>query len=316
MFGSLNVDTILDVERQPAWGETLMALGSSSAPGGKGANQAVAARRLGAAVRMVGRVGADAGGELLRASLRADGVEDGLVAEPGVPTGAAFILRAPDGQNCIVVAAGANSRAEAGDLLSVPEVEGRSVLVLQLEVAPEQSRAAAALGRERGWHVILNPAPARAVDAGFLDDVDTLIANEHEAAQLTGLEVHDASSALTAAEALRRRGPTSVAITLGAQGAVVVTDRGAWRAAPPRVQVVDTTAAGDAFVGAVAVATLEGLPAPEMLRWAVAAGTCTVTRPGAQPALPRRAETLALATAVQVSELSLRDRLVDAAASG
>lgn len=304
VFGSLNADTTLDVERQPAWGETILARGSSTAAGGKGANQATAARRLGAEVVMVGRVGRDAAGEFLRASLAADGVQAALTADEAAPTGSAFILRGGDGRNAIVVAQGANGTASARDLERARTGGGTTVLVLQLEVPVAEARAAAAHGRRLGWHVILNPAPAAPIDRAFLASVDTLVANEHEAAQLTGIPVNDVPSARAAADALREAGCGTVAVTLGDRGAVLVGPGGAWHAPAPRVTAVDTTAAGDAFVGALAVACLEGMTLPDALRLAVAAGSLTVTTRGAQPSLPARSAALELAATISVMELA------------
>jgi ribokinase len=303
VFGSLNADTTLDVARQPAWGETILAAGSSTAAGGKGANQAVAARRLGAEVLMVGRVGRDSAGDFLRSSLAADGVGSGLTIDPEQPTGSAFILRGPGGRNSIVVAPGANAAVTVADLASV-RCELPAVLVLQLEVPLAVSKAAVLLGRSRGWHVLLNPAPAAPVDEATLAAVDTLVANEHEATQLTGIKVTGVDSARSAAERLIEAGCRTVAVTLGDQGAVLLSHREAWFAPAPEVQAIDTTAAGDAFVGALAVSILQGLEPPDALRLAVATGSLAVTRKGAQPSLPARSEAVALAATVSVMEIA------------
>ncbi len=303
VFGSLNADTTLDVASQPAWGETVLAEGSSTAAGGKGANQATAARRLGADVVMVGRVGEDAAGDFLRASLAADGVRSELTIDPSQPTGSAFIMRGPRGRNAIVVAPGANGTVSLADLTAI-RCESPVVLVLQLEVPLAAARAAAVYGRSRGWHVLLNPAPAALIDPAFLAAVDTLVANEHEAEQLTGVAVVGKDSARTAADRLREAGCATVAVTLGEQGAVLVTHQGAWHAAAPKVQAVDTTAAGDGFVGALAVSILQGLEPPDALRLAVATGSLAVTRRGAQPSLPARSEAVQLAATVSVTEFA------------
>jgi ribokinase len=303
VFGSLNADTTLDVERQPMWGETVLAEASSTAAGGKGANQAVAARRLGANVIMVGRVGRDATGDFLRASLADAGVESKVTIDPDRPTGGAFILRGPGGRNAIVVAQGANGTVTAAALEAV-RCEPPAVLVLQLEVPLAASRAAAFYGRSRGWHVLLNPTPAATIDPEFLATVDTLVANEHEATQLTGIDVIDVETARAAADRLREAGCATVAITLGERGAVLVSHKGAWHAAAPEVHVVDTTAAGDGFVGALAVSILQGLGQSEALRLAVATGSFAVTRKGAQPSLPDRSEAVRLAATVSVMELA------------
>jgi ribokinase len=178
------------------------------------------------------------------------------------------------------------------------------VLVLQLEVPLAEAKAAAVLGRSRGWHVLLNPAPAAPIDAATLAAVDTLVANEHEAAQLTGMAVDGIDSACSAAARLLELGCRTVAVTLGDRGAVLVSRLGAWHAAAPRVQAIDTTAAGDAFVGALAVSILQGLDLPDALRLAVATGSLAVTRKGAQPSLPAHSEAVELAATVSVTEIA------------
>ncbi len=304
VFGSLNADTTLDVDRQPAWGETILARGWSTAAGGKGANQAVAAARAGAPhVAMVGRVGADAAGSFLQAELEASGVEAHVTVDPSRATGGAYILRGPDGTNAIVVAPGANDAVELDDLARIDTSDDRTFLILQLEVPVSVVAESVALARARGWSVVLNAAPVRAGAADLVAGCDTLVANELEAAQLTGLSVGDVAQAVTAGEALRRRGPARVAVTLGAHGAVLVTDGVAWYAPAPEVDVVDTTAAGDAFVAGLAVALAQGLPDDRALAIAVAAGSLTTTRAGAQPSLPRHDEILHTATTVNVARI-------------
>ena len=302
VFGSLNVDTFLDVGHVPAWGETLLARGSMRAAGGKGANQAVAARRLGAGVRMVGRVGDDADGALLRAALAADGVEVGLTHD-AAPTGSAFILRDEAGRNAIVVNPGANAGAEVADLASVTEDGSGKLLVLQLEIPLSAVAAAVSLATVRGWRVLLNAAPAQPLPDDLLAAVDVLVVNAHESTELTGVPVGDAKSGLLAATRLAARGPSTVAVTLGDLGAVLLVDGRAWHAPAPRIVAVDTTAAGDAFVGALAVALLEKFHPDRALAFAVAAGTITVQLPGAQPSLPRRAAVAELSKRVNVRPL-------------
>ena len=301
VFGSLNFDTALAVERQPAWGETILAQGASTAAGGKGANQAAAAARIGRTpVAMVGRVGADGAGAFLRAQLATSGVTDLVRTDPTLGTGGAFILRSPAGENAIVVAAGANDGVTVDDLATVPDPDEPTVLVLQLEIPLAVVADAVRHARQRGWHVVLNTAPVRPGAESLVDGVDTLVANEVEAAQLTGVDVRDAGDAATAGTILLRRGPSRVAITLGARGAVLVSPAGAWHAPAPAVHVVDTTAAGDAFVGALAAAIAEELAEPDALALAVAAGSLATTGAGAQPSLPDRAAVLRLAPSVGV----------------
>ncbi|MDA8201538.1 MAG: ribokinase [Chloroflexi bacterium] len=304
-FGSLNQDVAFDVDRRPDWGETIIARSMAVASGGKGANQAAAAARLGdTPVLMVGRVGRDGAGTSLRGALASSGVSDAIVDDPAVPSGSAFILRGRDGENAIVVAAGANERTALADLEAVAVSDEPAVLVLQLEIPVPVVASAIEMGAGRGWHVLLNAAPVRpGVDPGLLRGVDTLVVNEVEAAQLSGLPVRGVSEAARAARALLPRGPGLVAVTLGARGAVLVSRESAWHADPPDVAVVDTTAAGDAFVGALAVAIAEGLTEERALALAVAAGSLATTRAGAQPSLPARGEARELAASVRVDEL-------------
>ncbi len=300
VFGSLNLDTVLGVERRPHWGETILANDLATAPGGKGANQAAAAARLGhEQVVMVGRVGADGAGTFLRASLASSGVTDGVRIDPLRPTGGATILRNRTGQNAIVVAAGANDAAVVDDLTALEDPGQPTLLVLQLEIPVGVAAAAVAFARSHGWHVLLNTAPVRPAAASLVPDVDTLVANELEAGQLTARPVHDVTSAVQAARVLLQRGPSRVAVTLGEQGAVLLHRDQAWFAAAPAVAVLDTTAAGDAFVGGLSVATAEGRGGAEALALAVAAGSLATTRAGAQPSLPSRAEVEQLAASVR-----------------
>jgi ribokinase len=304
VFGSLNFDTAVDVRRQPRWGETILARGSATAGGGKGANQAVAAARVGGGtVVMIGRVGDDAPGSYLRAQLVASGVADGVRVDPHEPTGSAFILRNPRGANAIVVVSGANGATSVADLEALRDGNEPTLLVLQQEISVDTCAAAARLARRRHWHVVLNTAPVQPGTERLLDAVDTIVANEVEAAQLAGSPVHDAADAVEAAGVLLRTGPSRVAVTLGDQGAVLASGGRAWHARAPRVMVVDTTAAGDAFVGALAVAISEGRPEPESLALAVAAGSLATTLTGAQPSLPRRADVLRAARSIAVEEL-------------
>ena len=305
VFGSINVDTTLRVSRRPRWGETVLAGDALVAAGGKGANQAAAAALLGSEpVFMVGRVGRDANGGYARRELEHAGVVDRVVVDEHATTGCAFIVGGRGGRNSIVVASGANARTTLDDLVALEEPWAATVLVLQLEVPVEAGAAAARLARERGWHVVLNTAPVRQLPAGFLESADTLVANEVETAQLTGRAVRDVPGAILAGRALRKLGPSRVAVTLGEQGAVLVSGARVLQAPAPRVAVVDTTAAGDAFVGCLAASIAEGCPDDVALGRAVAAGSLTTTRAGAQPSIPRRKEMLGLAAAIDVRDVT------------
>lgn len=296
VVGSLMMDLVVRAPRLPLPGESLLSHSFQTSPGGKGANQAVAAARLGGTVRMIGRVGYDGYGGELRDTLARDGVEIGHVrTDPGAATGVAFIAVDDGGQNSIIVASGANMRVGPGDVDDAREaIAGAGMLVLQLEVPLEASERAIAIARAAGVPVILNPAPARPLPAGLIAQVDYLIPNESEATLLTGIAVNDATSAEAAARALMAQGARTVIVTLGGKGALVVSAEATTRIAPFTVTPVDTTAAGDAFVGALAVALTEGMRLIEAARFASAAGALTVTKAGAQPSLPSLADVQAL----------------------
>jgi len=288
--GSLNVDLVVRTPRIPRPGETIIGGEFRTVPGGKGANQAVAAARLGAQVAMVGRVGGDAFGGLLLDNLAAAGVDHTFVTQdPQAATGVALIEVDDAGQNSIVVVSGANKRLSPADVEAAAAAIGAAdVLLLQLESPLETVTRAAQVARAQGVTVILNPAPARPVPAGLLGLVDVLIPNESETALLTGLPVGDQEQAQAAAAALRRMGVATVILTLGERGALLAYEGGAELFPAFDVTPVDTTAAGDAFVGGLAVALAEGRPLQEAVRWGNAAGALATTVLGAQPSLPTR----------------------------
>ncbi len=293
VVGSLNMDLVVAVERHPKPGETVIGGDLERFPGGKGANQAVAAARLGARVRMVGRVGADAYGAELKRGLEAEGIETADVAEVEAPTGVALISVSAGGQNAIVVSPGANARLRPGDLNPEPFAEA-GVVVLQLETPLETAQRAAELGRAAGARVLLNAAPARALPAGLLDATDVLVVNEFEAALVAGAaEPEEPEAALALARELARRAPVAV-VTLGARGLVWAGAGGEGVRPAFEVDPVDTTAAGDAFVGGLAAALAAGEPLERALDYGSAAGALAVTRPGAQPSLPTADEVAGL----------------------
>jgi len=289
VVGSLNMDLVVPVPRHPKPGETVIGGDLRRFPGGKGANQAVAAARLGARVRMVGRVGADAYGAELGRGLEAEGIETVDVAELDAPSGVALISVSEDGQNAIIVSPGANARLRPDDL-SPERFTGAGVVVLQLETPLATVRRAAELGRAAGARVLLNAAPAQALPEGLLKAVDLLVVNEFEAAQVAGArEPEGPEEALALARELARRVPIAV-VTLGARGLVWAGEEGEGFLPAFPVEAVDTTAAGDAFVGGLAAALAAGEPLKPALRFASAAGALAATRPGAQPSLARAAE--------------------------
>jgi ribokinase len=276
VVGSVNLDFVATGAALPGPGETVTGASLARHPGGKGANQALAARRLGAEVSLVGRVGNDAMADEALRLLRAEGVDlAGCVADAAEPTGVALIAVAPGGENQIVVAPGANAALTPELLASTPD----GALICQLELPVET--VARAVGQARGF-VCVNLAPAAEVPDAVFERADLIVVNQTEAA-FYGERLH------------RARG--LVAITLGARGAELY--RGGARlatAAPPKVEAVDATGAGDAFVAALTVALLEGRAPEPALAFACAAGALAATRPGAQPSLPDRLEVEAAST--------------------
>lgn len=288
--GSLNMDLLIRAPRIPRPGETIIGGAFHTVPGGKGANQAVAAARLGTQVSMVGRVGRDAFGETLLGNLEEDGIEHDFVVQDGeAATGVALIVVDDNGENSIVVSSGANMRLSPADVEAAEAViAAADVLILQLEVPLESVIRSAELARGHGVRVVLNPAPARPLPDRLLSLVDVLVPNETEAALLTGLPVGTQEEAEAAAGALLGSGVDTVILTLGERGALPA-HAGEMRVSPAfKVQPVDTTAAGDAFVAGLAVALAEGKGLDEAVRWGNAAGGLATTRLGAQPSLPSR----------------------------
>jgi len=281
VVGSVNVDDAVRMARLPGPGETVIARELTTALGGKGANQAVAAARAGAEVRMAGAVGDD-GTPLLHA-LTAEGVDVSAIRSLDGPSGRALVLVGDDGENSIVVVPGANG-AVPDDAVkeACAGLAAGDVLLLQREILTASARLAAREARRRGATVVWNAAPAPTSPDDLIDDVDVLVVNEHELAALGGSDGPSLDAMLL--EVSERLGIT-VICTLGADGAAVAANGGVERMAAPRVEPVDTTAAGDTFVGYYAA--LQDAPAHERLRLALAAASLAVTRPGAASSVPR-----------------------------
>ncbi|MGW0932099.1 ribokinase [Streptomyces sp. NPDC002644] len=285
VLGSANMDLVAYVAKAPQRGETVAGREFRTAPGGKGANQAVAAARAGAAVAMVGAVGNDTFGLRLRSALEASGVLTDRLRTAEVPSGTAHIVVDDEGGNAIVVVPGANAQVTALDPRDEEVISRADLLLLQLEIPPDAVLAGARVARAHGTRTVLTPAPVQPLPSELLDHVDLLLPNEHEAAALTGV-----ADPHRAALALLERVP-EVVVTLGEAGSLWAARGSEPVLVPsPRVRAVDTTGAGDTFAGALAVALTERRPMPEALRWAAAAASLSVQRPGASASMPYRSE--------------------------
>ncbi len=290
VVGSANMDLVATAGHLPRPGETVLGRDFATVPGGKGANQAVAVARAGGVCAFIGAVGSDAFAAELRAGLRAAGVDDTGLRTVGGTSGVALIVVDDAGENTIVVAPGANAAVTGIDARDRALIGAASVLICQLEVPVPLVLAAARAARATGARVVLNAAPARPLPPELAEAVDVLVVNQGEAQVVSGVAA-DLDSLLDALVAVV---PAAV-VTLGARGAAYADRQGARLRVPaPLVTTVDTTAAGDAFTAALAVALVERRPVEQALRWACAAGAACVRRRGASTSLPLRAEIDAL----------------------
>lgn len=285
VFGSINVDLVTAVPRLPGPGETVKGPDHQTFPGGKGANQALAARRAGAEVAMVGAIGRDGFAPVALDLLKADGVDLSGVAAVDAPTGIAMIAVDAKAENLIIVASGANTRA-AGAGVGTRLAAG-DTLLLQHEVPDAENVVAAGLARARGARVLLNAAPAAAVAEGLIELLDVLVVNEHEAAEV-GAAANLPADPIAFAQAFAERFDAVAVVTLGAEGAFAAAPGETYRIPAYPARVVDTTAAGDCFVGAFAAALDRGAGLRDALVEGVAAGSLAVETAGAQPSLPTR----------------------------
>ena len=293
VVGSINMDMVSHSRRLPAPGETLMGEAFVMAPGGKGANQAVAAARLGARVGFVSRVGTRAHGRELLAALAEEGVDARGVQqdETALPGIAVIMVASEGGENSIVYVPGSNAQLLPADVqAAAPLLQAARVVVAQLEVPVPAIRCAFEMARSAGVITILNAAPALAEGAELLPLCDWLVLNETEAAQLAGLAVGGLAEAEAAAQALLARGPRQVMVTLGAQGALLADAAGLQLLPARAVKAVDTVGAGDTFVGGLATGLAEGMSPVEAVRLGQAAAAIAVSRSGVQSAMPRRSE--------------------------
>jgi ribokinase len=295
VVGSLNMDLVVRAPRLPVPGETLLGRSFSTVPGGKGANQAVAAARLGAGTAMIGCVGDDVFGQKLREGLEVDHVEvRGVRTVSGQSSGVALIVVDESGRNGIVVVPGANGQLAPEDIdgnLSL--IAGARIVALQLEVPLVAVEHAARTAKAKGKIVVLNPAPAQPLPPALIASADFLVPNEIEAAMLTGLRVDSVQSATEAAQRLRAMGAANVLVTLGERGVVLATAGGAQHFAARRIQAVDSTAAGDTFIGGFCAALVAGRTVAEAIAFAQAAAALSVMRPGAQTSIPFEREVVA-----------------------
>lgn len=286
VIGSSNTDLIVRTGRLPRPGETVLGAKLDRAPGGKGANQAVAAARMGAKVVFVGCIGVDAYGDAALHGLAEENIDISYVARDTVnPSGVAIVMLDKKGQNSIVVAPGSNGAFKPADIDKAPVSRG-DILVLQHEIPIQSVARAIENGKKCGATIVLNPAPAAKISTTILKRVAWIIPNETEAAMLTGLSVASLDQVRAAAWALRTKGAANVIITLGRRGVWVCSGETDRRLPAYDVKVVDTTAAGDAFVGAFATRLAGGDEILEAVTWAQAAAALSVTKLGAQPSLP------------------------------
>ena len=299
VLGGINMDLIAVATRLPSPGETVLGSEFYTAPGGKGANQAVAAARMGASARMIGRVGKDMFGPGLLDDLRSSGVDvSGVSEDVGAASGIAIILLDASRQNHIVAVYGANMRCDDTQVDAVASaLEGANALMLQMEIPAATSLKAARIAREMGVRVVWDPSPVVGFPPEAYSLIDVLTPNQTEAAALTGVDVTDAASAEQAACALIERGVGAVIVKMGEDGAFYLSGGDSGYVPSFSVEATDTIAAGDAFGAAMTCVLAEGKPMGEAVRYGVAAGALAVTRPGAQEAMPSRAEVEALLSA-------------------
>ncbi|MCX6181759.1 MAG: ribokinase [Bacteroidetes bacterium] len=292
VIGSSNSDMVIQSEKLPKPGETVMGKKFFMNPGGKGANQAVAASRLGGAVLFIARVGNDLFGKQAVFTFKKEGIDTSLiVADPQNPSGVALISVDDKGENSIVVAPGANSALNVDDIQRAAAViQAAEIVITQLEIPMDTVEFIGKSALAAGKKFILNPAPATKLSDELLKTVFVITPNETEAAILSGITVSDVASAKKAAEKIRARGVKNVIITMGSNGAFILSDEFTGTVSAPKVKAIDTTAAGDVFNGALSVALSEKLSIKEAVEFAVRAASISVTRMGAQSSIPYKKE--------------------------
>ncbi len=292
VIGSSNMDMVIKTDHIPVPGETVLSGSFFMNPGGKGANQAVAVARLGGDVIFVSKLGDDIFGKQFRQLFKEEGIDTSfLLTDNDLPSGVALITVDKDGENSIVVASGANASLHTEDISdALQAIASSGFLLLQLEIPMDTVHHAAAYASSKGVKVILNPAPANVLPAGLLRQTDILTPNKTEASMIAGIQVTDIESAKEAAGVICSMGVKNVIVTMGPLGAVICESGKCSVAEAPKVLALDTTAAGDVFNGALAVALSEGKNMAAAVHFACDAAAISVTRPGAQASIPYRSE--------------------------
>jgi len=292
VVGSCNTDMVIKADRLPVPGETILGGTFFMNPGGKGANQAVAASRMGAQVTFISKTGNDVFGKQSVMLYNSENINtDYVFSDPGLPSGVALITVDAYGENCIVVASGANASLSPADInKAIREIESADVVLMQLEIPIETVEYVAEIANKKGIKVILNPAPARSLSDELLKCLYIIIPNKSEAEILSGIKVTDYETARQAADIISARGVENVIITLGPQGALIKEGPDYHHVEAYKVESVDTTAAGDSFCGSFCVGLVEGRSIPDSVILAAKAAALTVTRMGAQSSIPFRSE--------------------------
>ncbi len=292
VVGSCNTDMVIKADRLPVPGETILGGTFFMNPGGKGANQAVAAARMGGLVTLISKTGNDVFGKQSVMLYNAENIKtDFIFSDPKQPSGVALITVDSNGENCIVVASGANASLSPSDMNKArAEIESSDLLLMQLEIPIETVEYVAEMARKKGIRVILNPAPAQVLSEQLLKNLYIIIPNKSEAEILSGIKVTDVESATKAADIISAKGVDIVVITLGSQGALIKENDEYHFVRAHKVDTIDTTAAGDTFCGAVCVGLSEGKSILDSVKMAARAAALTVTRMGAQGSIPYRSE--------------------------
>jgi ribokinase len=291
VIGSANTDMVVKSNKLPLPGETILGGTFFMNAGGKGANQAVAAARLGGNVTLVAKVGDDIFGKQTIEGLKKENIKtDYVFVDEEIPSGTALIIVNEEGENCIVVAPGANARLLTGEIEQVNSISDAEIILMQLEIPMATIEAVAKLSKNTGQKLIINPAPAQPLSDDLLNGLFLVTPNETEAFLLTGIKVEDAASASQAADIFLSKGVQNVIITLGKQGAYFQNSSLKLKVDAPVVRAMDTTAAGDTFSGAIAVAITEKMDWKDAIQFAVKAASISVTRMGAQASVPYRVE--------------------------